>query len=453
MYNVCEPTVTCTWSTCYSYKPPEYTDFHLSRAQGTAVVGDVAALASCLRPSTCQETLALAQVGDSRVAGTVGIATGLIAGGAFIVGTAGFGAAVIGAIGIVGGFATLMSASHVKMANDPPDPNFSQVLDYSNYSVPISTGLGPDWDGYVLDLETGLANAQESNILTLVSFERLQGAVLADELTSAENQEQATARFSADIGPREEIVGAITYDLPEFARSFGVGDFFLDENVIDGNLQSIIDNGISPELREMLLVAGANSVAIEPIVIDEAQRLQALTTGGLPSVFTMLRQAAEPFGFCRSPSTLDSDGDSTLDCIDEDDDNDGSADTADNCPDHANMNQADLDNDGNGDACDCAFADADVWGVPGGVKELVLTQDGVATITTLAWKLRQAGGLRSSLSYEACRSLSASSVAGQGTCTPTGSEPSASDTETPVPGAAFFYLVRGRNACGVGPLD
>jgi hypothetical protein len=60
-------------------------------------------------------------------------------------------------------------------------------------------------------------------------------------------------------------------------------------------------------------------------------------------------------------TAVDTDGDLTADCYDEDDDNDGIADKADNCPLVYNKEQTDTDLDSVGDACD---ADDDEDGVP-----------------------------------------------------------------------------------------
>jgi hypothetical protein len=55
-----------------------------------------------------------------------------------------------------------------------------------------------------------------------------------------------------------------------------------------------------------------------------------------------------------NPDQADIDGDDTGDACDSDDDNDGIDDVNDNCPSVANADQVDSDADGIGDACDAA---------------------------------------------------------------------------------------------------
>jgi hypothetical protein len=59
----------------------------------------------------------------------------------------------------------------------------------------------------------------------------------------------------------------------------------------------------------------------------------------------------------------DLDGDGMADCMDGDDDGDDVADEMDNCPDIANSDQVDSDDDGFGDACDfgCFLAESESW--------------------------------------------------------------------------------------------
>ncbi len=67
---------------------------------------------------------------------------------------------------------------------------------------------------------------------------------------------------------------------------------------------------------------------------------------------------------------MDTDGDSSPNCVDADDDNDGDLDGADNCPLVANPDQANTDGDAQGDVCD---ADDDGDGVSDGTDNCPLT--------------------------------------------------------------------------------
>ena len=89
---------------------------------------------------------------------------------------------------------------------------------------------------------------------------------------------------------------------------------------------------------------------------------------------------------------------------------------------------------------------------PGEADDLVLTGGGA---TSLSWTLILAGG--SALSYEVARGDAAGMVPDGGTagasCLVSGlPEPPAFDLDVPPVGEGFYYLVRGRNVCGPGPI-
>jgi len=117
-------------------------------------------------------------------------------------------------------------------------------------------------------------------------------------------------------------------------------------------------------------------------------------------------------------------------------DHDGVGDACDDCPSVFNPDQQDTDGDGRGDACDCAppevggdlgFSDAQtiIWSADAASAAYNVYR---GTIVGAVWSYNQT-----------CRASSIPS-------------PTATDTATPAKGAALYYLVSGRNACGEGPL-
>jgi len=111
----------------------------------------------------------------------------------------------------------------------------------------------------------------------------------------------------------------------------------------------------------------------------------------------------------------------------------------------------DSDLDGSTDICDCASADPQAWDTPGEARGLLLSHVGSSGTTTLDWSPpARPGG--SSLVYDVLRSPDASDFL-QGTdCTEQddGPDTTAVDTETPLTGSTFHYLVRAENACPDG---
>lgn len=131
-----------------------------------------------------------------------------------------------------------------------------------------------------------------------------------------------------------------------------------------------------------------------------------------------------------------------------DQDGDGALDTTDNCPRVANSTQVDSDSDGFGDLCDCAPYDPGSKASPAEVAYLRFNNG-----TELSWdSLAAQSGV--GVTYDGIRGVLAELPVGSGAnelcLAPTVASSTLADHATPSSGDAFWYLVRGSNACGVG---
>jgi hypothetical protein len=132
-----------------------------------------------------------------------------------------------------------------------------------------------------------------------------------------------------------------------------------------------------------------------------------------------------------------------------DSDGDGFGNSADNCPAIFNPDQIDSDFDGAGDPCDCAPADSGAFAVPAEVVGPTISSDRI----TITWTSAAPGAGTGTVHDLLRGNTSALPVDGGATeaCAGSGiAGASTTDTTTPPGGVAFWYVVRGRNACGAG---
>lgn len=135
-----------------------------------------------------------------------------------------------------------------------------------------------------------------------------------------------------------------------------------------------------------------------------------------------------------------------------DSDGDGVPDRADNCPTVANGNQANADGDLAGDACDCLPANGTVFGNPAEIPQSHVGRNGdKSRVSWCPWGLG-AGG--SSTTFDLVRGIVPGLPVGSSpgeTClvTSLGATSVLDDTSVSEQ-APFWFLVRGKNNCGVG---
>lgn len=105
----------------------------------------------------------------------------------------------------------------------------------------------------------------------------------------------------------------------------------------------------------------------------------------------------------------------------------------------------DADGDGATDAVDCAPRDGAVWAVPADVTTLRVAKSGASL--SLTWTATSAPGAAAAPTYDVVRSPSARDLITGAVCVATGTSATSASEGTPA-GAAWFYLVRAKNACG-----
>jgi hypothetical protein len=123
-------------------------------------------------------------------------------------------------------------------------------------------------------------------------------------------------------------------------------------------------------------------------------------------------------------------------------------DACDNCPQRSNPSQADVDEDGAGDTCDCAITDASTR--PAAEVEGLVVERRPAGVLRLRWDAAEGADsyaiVRSELHTLSATHVGECHIAGLGSLI-------WDDAAVPAPGRGFGYLVRGDDdACGPGTL-
>jgi len=133
--------------------------------------------------------------------------------------------------------------------------------------------------------------------------------------------------------------------------------------------------------------------------------------------------------------SLDFDGDEVLN-------------STDNCLAVSNPTQADADSDDHGDACDCNSSNSALFASPLEILGFFLPSEG-----SLSWD-SDAAHSGSSTEYDVLSGILAELHVGGGASercvSPASLITIANDALDPAPGTGFYYLIRGRNACGAG---
>jgi hypothetical protein len=217
--------------------------------------------------------------------------------------------------------------------------------------------------------------------------------------------------------------------------------------------KSIIVNGCLSDAVDGAVVAvdytaPAGMMTTELATTDATGCFEATLSGTLPggqwTVSAFWHGDLSHASVESDPLTVAASDPADLDC---DDISNGS----DNCPEVHNPQQLDTDNDGAGDACDCATQDPTSWSIPDAITNLRFTDK-----ITLGWDSVVPGAGPSTV-HELLRGALSDLGSGGGQqvndCFVSDVEgDSTTDAELPPPTAAFWYLVRGTNPCGDGSV-
>jgi len=113
------------------------------------------------------------------------------------------------------------------------------------------------------------------------------------------------------------------------------------------------------------------------------------------------------------------------------------------------MCAADMDHDGANDSQDCAPEDPATWSTPGEVGTVLVSKSGGSAL--LQWLPPVSPG-GTAPQYDTIRSVVSDFELGSSTCVESGDSSDLTASDPTVPPAAYYYLIRARNTCGIGTL-
>ncbi|MBQ5941079.1 PEP-CTERM sorting domain-containing protein [Massilia sp. AB1] len=163
------------------------------------------------------------------------------------------------AAGVVGVYASHVSDVERKIAQDPPDANYTVVATYSNTDTPFQSWLDAQFDAAMSQLTSSMTRCLEARQNALVSMERYQGAVLAENATFAAIQLNAMQSFFQDIEGCDSLVGGNLTALLATMSDLGVSDLQFDPDKFDQVRADIIALGNAD------LTAQINSIDVSEI--------------------------------------------------------------------------------------------------------------------------------------------------------------------------------------------
>lgn len=235
-----------------------------------------------------------------------------------------------------------------KIINDPPDPNYQEVVTLVDVPFPSAPlGFDPDLNTALeelFDAQSLLTQILEGQ---LISIERYQGAFIAGDMAAAEMQAEALDEFAGAFPGAASRFNVALQSLRAALADTSASSVTFNRQTLESNVADIRANGIGQGAIDLLASIGIArsseewSALIEP-TLDEILAAPDPAEGSLMGALDKAIELTADFSsLSEEKPAMDSDGD-------------GIDDPADNCPAISNADQADYDGDGAGNVCDLA---------------------------------------------------------------------------------------------------